>query len=81
MTEILRVDPQLTLQSFMNDFCKKVHNICQEKCQIMDTKASFPSLQLYRIDEIKVRFENRNVISKKRKEKTNLRVNVLQVNF
>lgn len=52
MREVLRMDPQLTLQSFIGDFCKRISHICKEKCQILDLKASFPALKLYPAVEV-----------------------------
>ncbi|GIY23975.1 uncharacterized protein C18orf63 [Caerostris extrusa] len=47
MTTVPRVDPKRTLCAFIKDFCKRVGNICGEKCKLVEGKASFTSVELY----------------------------------
>ncbi|GIX91363.1 uncharacterized protein C18orf63 [Caerostris darwini] len=47
MTTVPRVDPKGTLSAFIKDFCKRVGNICGEKCKLVEGKASFTRVELY----------------------------------
>ncbi|KAG8178018.1 hypothetical protein JTE90_011649 [Oedothorax gibbosus] len=47
-----RVDPRPILATFIKTFCKKVTNICGEKCRIIEGKASFPELGLFLAEDI-----------------------------
>ncbi|GFU26289.1 uncharacterized protein C18orf63 [Nephila pilipes] len=46
-TIVPRVNPRLTICSFIKDFCKKIGNIFGEKCRIIDGRASFTNLELF----------------------------------
>ncbi|PRD27662.1 UNVERIFIED_CONTAM: hypothetical protein NCL1_34712 [Trichonephila clavipes] len=46
-TTIPRINPKLTLCSFIKDFSKKIGNVCGEKCRIVETRASFTNLELF----------------------------------
>ncbi|GBM02162.1 Uncharacterized protein C18orf63 [Araneus ventricosus] len=47
MTTVPRVDPKTTLCFFIKDFCKKVGNVCGERCRLIEGRASFTSLELH----------------------------------
>lgn len=51
-TVLPRVDPRPILSAFVKTFCKKVGNVCGEKCRIVEGRASFPEIELYPAVEV-----------------------------